>query len=141
MPKLCILIANFYAPLAEALHHGAVATLTRTPEWTHVTYTVPGALELPLAMARLVRHSPHAYDGYVLLGCVLRGETYHFDLVCDSTARAAYDLASTHAVPMGFGVITADTMAQALHRASPTGKDMGGKAVAACIALHGIGSA
>jgi 6,7-dimethyl-8-ribityllumazine synthase len=75
------------------------------------------------------------YDGYVALGCVIRGETTHYDHICNETARAIQELGSRDGLAVGFGILTCENEAQALVRASPEGRDQGGRAVRACLAL------
>jgi 6,7-dimethyl-8-ribityllumazine synthase len=100
--------------------------------------TVPGALEIPQAIAITLdvaqaRHKP--YDGAIALGCVIRGETSHYDIVAGESARALMDLAVALRVPIGNGILTVDTQAQALSRARPEQGDKGGWAVDAALSL------
>jgi 6,7-dimethyl-8-ribityllumazine synthase len=99
---------------------------------------VPGSFEVPVAIAMAAKAGAR-YDGYVALGCVIRGETTHYDHICNETARAIQDLGSRDGLAVGFGILTCEDEAQALVRASPAldqgGRDQGGRAVRACLAL------
>jgi 6,7-dimethyl-8-ribityllumazine synthase len=75
------------------------------------------------------------YDGFVALGCVIRGETYHFEIVAGESARGLMDLGLHHGVCIGNGILTVENEEQALVRATPTGGDKGGDAARACLAL------
>src|SRR5438132_10456475 len=100
--------------------------------------TVPGALEIPAAiMISLHAAAAHErpYDGVVALGCVIRGETSHYDVVAGESARAIMDISIALDMPMGNGILTVDTDAQARARARPTGEDKGGGAARAALTL------
>jgi 6,7-dimethyl-8-ribityllumazine synthase len=100
--------------------------------------TVPGALEVPGAIAIAEMEAPGRYDGYVALGCVIRGETYHFDLVANESARGIMDLTLIDGLCIGNGIITTENEAQALVRANPDEKDKGGDAADACLTMIGL---
>jgi 6,7-dimethyl-8-ribityllumazine synthase len=109
---------------------GAAAAAGATCE----TVEVPGAFELPAAIAHAAK-SVERFDGYVALGCVIRGETTHYDHICEETARALQDMGVRDGLAIGYGILTVENEAQALVRASPDGRDKGGEAVRACLAL------
>ena len=92
---------------------------------------VPGAFEIPGAIALAAER----YDGFLALGCVIRGETTHYDHICAETARALQDLALRDGLATGYGILTVENEAQALVRAAPEGRDKGGESVRACLAL------
>jgi 6,7-dimethyl-8-ribityllumazine synthase len=101
---------------------------------------VPGSFEVPAAIAFAVRSMEYftarqRFDGYVALGCVIRGETSHYDHVCQESARALQDLACRYALALGYGILTCDTREQALVRARREGRDRGGHAARACLAM------
>jgi len=98
---------------------------------------VPGAFELPPAIAHAAR-SVERFDGYVALGCVIRGETSHYDHICAESARALQDLAVRDGLAIGYGILTVENEAQALARAAPGNRDKGGEAVRACLAVIDI---
>ena len=100
---------------------------------------VPGALEIPHVISYAHKSKTH-YDGYVALGCVIRGETTHYDYVCDHSARALMDLAVNHQLAIGNGIITVENEAQALARASKDKKDKGGFAANAVLKMIKIRS-
>lgn len=134
-PNILIVSARFYTDIAEQLERGAEAALTAAgAQYTMVT--VPGALEIPPAIAfTLAESTAQPYDGFVALGCVIRGETSHYDIVANESARGLMHLALTHHVPIGNGILTVDSHAQAAVRADPDIRNKGGDAVAACLRL------
>ena len=133
IPRILIVEARFYDDLSDALLKGARAALD-TAGAVHHTVTVPGALEVPGAIAfALDRAVP--YDGYVALGMVIRGETYHFEIVCNESARGLTDLAVGRGAAIGNGIVTVETMEQGRERADPDRKDKGGDAARATLAM------
>ncbi|MEM7178627.1 MAG: 6,7-dimethyl-8-ribityllumazine synthase [Pseudomonadota bacterium] len=130
-PHLLIVCAPFYHAIAEGLIAGAVATLDQVGA-SHEVIRVPGALEIPPAI-RIARDS-HMYEGYIALGCVIRGETTHYETVCNDSSRGLMDLGTGHGLAIGNGILTCETMAQAEVRADPAAMNKGGGAAAA--ALH-----
>jgi 6,7-dimethyl-8-ribityllumazine synthase len=131
-PRVLIVEARFYPGIADDLAKGAMAALEEAGA-SYERVTVPGAFELPAAIAMAVDGG--RYDGYVALGCVIRGETSHYDLVCNEAARGLNDLAVRHLVPIGFGVLTCENGDQARRRADPKQKNKGGEAALACLAM------
>jgi 6,7-dimethyl-8-ribityllumazine synthase len=135
--RFLVVEARYYDEVADALLAGA----KRAFEKARVSFdlvTVPGALEIPQAIAITLdvaqaRHKP--YDGAVALGCVVRGETSHYDIVAGESARALMDLAVALRLPIGNGILTVDTLAQALARARPEEGNKGGWAVEAVLGL------
>jgi 6,7-dimethyl-8-ribityllumazine synthase len=129
--------ARFYEDIADALLAGA----TRALEEAGVVYervSVPGSLEIAPAIAMALdaaERSGKPYEGAVALGCVIRGETLHFEIVSQESARALIDLSVRRGVPVGNGIITVDTDAQAWARARPDEADKGGEAARAALAL------
>jgi 6,7-dimethyl-8-ribityllumazine synthase len=132
-PRILIVEARYYAHIADILAAGAIAELDRTGA-RHQRLTVPGAFEIPAAI-HLAHRSAESFDGYVALGCVIRGETSHYDLVCDSCARGIQELAVGEGIAIGFGVLTVENEGQALARAATDGKNKGGEAARACLAM------
>jgi 6,7-dimethyl-8-ribityllumazine synthase len=135
MAKTNILIveARFYSHIANALLDGATAALDAAGA-SFERISVPGALEIPPAIA-LAARSDKGYDGFVALGCVIRGETYHFEIVSNESARGLMDLGIRQGLCIGNGVLTVENEEQALVRASAAGSDKGGDAARACLAL------
>jgi riboflavin synthase len=137
-PHLLILTANFYQDLAHELEQGAVQVL-HDKGLTFETVSVPGVLELPSALAmalQCVDDKQHfVYDGYILLGCVIRGETSHYDIVANESARAILQLATQHRLALGNGILTVENGEQAKVRASVHQKNKGAAAAHAALSL------
>lgn len=137
--RVLIVESRFNEDIVELLHEGATRALQELGADV-TTVTVPGALELAPAAAIALDAAEKAgapYDGVVALGCVIRGDTYHFEIVANESARALTDLSVSRRLPLGNGVLTVDTEAQALLRADPKqgGADKGGDAALAALAL------
>jgi 6,7-dimethyl-8-ribityllumazine synthase len=130
-PRLLIVAAPFYRAVADGLIGGARAVLDAAGA-EHDLIEVPGALEVPVAI-RLAAETG-AYEGYVALGCVIRGETTHYETVCNDSSRGLMLLGVERGLAIGNGILTCETMAQAAARANPDDMDKGGGAAAA--ALH-----
>ena len=128
-----IVEARFYDALADAQVAGAERALKKADaSWDRVS--VPGALEIPAAIAFAESGKRH-YDGYIALGCVIRGETTHFDIVCGESARALMDLAIAENLAIGNGILTVENEEQAWDRADQDRKDKGGGAAEAALAM------
>jgi len=135
--KVGVVIAPYYREIAEALLAGAEAAIAASGA-AHSVFSVPGALEIPLAIATLEdggRRALPRFDGYVALGCVIRGETAHFDIVCNESARGLMQLGLGGRFAVANGVLTVDTLDQAWERADPARLDKGGEAAKACLSL------
>ncbi len=138
--RILLVEARFYEDITDLLLEGATRVL-RAARATWDRITVPGSLEIPAAIAIALdaaqrRRKP--YDGVVALGCVIRGETLHFDIVATQSARALVDLSVARRIPVGNGIVTVDNRAQALARARPDKGDKGGDAARAALALVAI---
>ncbi|MDH3737675.1 MAG: 6,7-dimethyl-8-ribityllumazine synthase [Alphaproteobacteria bacterium] len=138
-PHVMIAVARFYDEIADELVRGATAAL-QTAGATWETIEVPGAFELPAAIATAVRSmefvgARRRFDGYVALGCVIRGETTHYDYVCGETARGLQDLATRYCLALGFGVLTVENREQAEARAEVDRRDKGGEAARVCLSM------
>ncbi len=137
--KFAIAVGNFYADLADRLVSGAKEEFARDgiAEGEIDVYEVPGAFELPLAASYAARSG--RYDGIACLGAVIRGETDHYDFVCNEAARGIQNVQLETGVPCGFGVLTVDSMDQALARAGGGGKrDSGANAARAVLRMNEI---
>ena len=134
MAHILIAEARFYAHLNDMLLDGARGAIEAAGH-THETITVPGALELPGAIAMAAEVGK--YDGYVALGVVIRGETYHFEIVAGESARGLMAL-TMDGLAVGNGILTVENEAQALTRAKPDEKDKGGEAAKAALAMMKI---
>ena len=130
-PHLLIVEARFYDDLADELLAGAKTALAPA---TFDVVTVPGALEIPAAIAMALKGTTR-YDGYVALGCVIRGETTHYETVANESARGLMDLSVAFAAPIGNGILTVENDEQAWARAKRSGEDKGGFAARAALAM------
>src|SRR4051812_30172336 len=138
MAEYAVVVATFYEDFAQRLVNGAVEAFAEndvTPASVH-TYEVPGAYELPLA-AKWCAESGR-FAGVACLGAVIRGETDHYDYVCAEAARGIQDVALETGVPCAFGVITCETMDQALARAGGEKRDQGRNAALAVMRMASL---
>ncbi|NLR95635.1 6,7-dimethyl-8-ribityllumazine synthase [Rhizobium sp. P38BS-XIX] len=134
---ILIVEARFYDDMADALLDGAKAALDEAGA-TYDVVTVPGALEIPAAIAMALDGGDNGnvvYDGYVALGMVIRGETYHFDIVANESSRALMDLAVSESLAIGNGILTVENDEQAWARARRSDKDKGGFAARAALTM------
>jgi 6,7-dimethyl-8-ribityllumazine synthase len=137
--RLLIVEARYYDDIADALLTGATAALNEAGAAYDVV-SVPGSLEIPPAIAIAIdaARGRRRYDGAVALGCVIRGETLHFEIVSQQSARGLMELAIAQRFPIGNGIVTVDTEAQAWARARPEEQDKGGEAARAALALIAV---
>ncbi|KQO51482.1 MULTISPECIES: 6,7-dimethyl-8-ribityllumazine synthase [unclassified Sphingomonas] len=131
MAHVLIVEARFYEHLNDLLLSGARAAIEEAGH-SHETITVPGALEIPGAVAMAA--DTGRYDAFVAIGVVIRGETYHFEIVSNESARGLMAL-TMDGLPIGNGIITTENEAQALTRARPDEKNKGGEAAKAALAM------
>jgi 6,7-dimethyl-8-ribityllumazine synthase len=141
--RVLIIDGRYYEAISDLLAAGAIAEL-ETAGASYERVTVPGALEVPLALAQAVAAgsipgsaSSARFDGAIVLGCVIRGETTHYETVCNNTNHWLMDLAVRHAIPLGNAILTVETEAQAIARAEGGRKGKGGDAARACLSLIG----
>ncbi len=135
--RVLIVEARFYDDIQDALLDGAIAEL-KAAGATHEVLTVPGALEIPAAVAIAIdaaEASGKPYDAAIALGCVVRGETIHFEIVSMESARALMDLSVARKFPLGNGIITVNNDEQAWARAKPGDLNKGGDAARAALAM------
>lgn len=135
MAKFLIVEARFYEKFNDLLLAGTRAVLEDAGH-AHETITVPGALEVPGAIAMAAETG--RYDGFVAIGVVIRGETYHFEIVSNESARAIMAL-SMDGIPIGNGILTVENEDQAMVRADPEQKNKGGEAAKAALAMFDLG--
>ncbi|MEM8839070.1 MAG: 6,7-dimethyl-8-ribityllumazine synthase [Pseudomonadota bacterium] len=136
-PHLLIVEARFYEEIADALKEGAVDALKEHGA-TYDCVSVPGVLEIPAAIAMALDamgEGSAAYDGFIALGCVIRGETSHYDIVAIQSARAIMDLSVSESLAIGNGILTVEDEAQAWARARKSEKDKGGGAAKAALEM------
>lgn len=138
---ILVIEARFYEDIADALAEGAVAAIEAAGS-TFERVAVPGALEIPQVLAQAVAaglapRSAHSarYDGAVVLGCVIRGETSHYDIVCNNANHWLMEVAIRHSVPVGNGILTVETAEQAMARATGGIEGKGGDAARACLRM------
>jgi len=135
--RMLIVEARFYEAISDALLAGAVRVLDEAGA-TYDRIAVPGALEVPAAIAMAVdaaQKKRASYDGVVALGCVIQGETYHFELVSNESARGLMDLSVSRQLPIGNGILTVDNEGQALARSTADGRNKGGSAARAALTM------
>jgi 6,7-dimethyl-8-ribityllumazine synthase len=135
--RILIVEARYYDDLADALLTGAMNVLNEAQADVE-RISVPGSLEIPAAIAIAVdaaQRKRRPYDGVVALGCVIRGDTIHFEIVSNESARGLMALSIARALPIGNGIITVNTEAQAFERARMEEQDKGGAAARAALAL------
>jgi len=138
--SVLIVEARFYAHISNALLDGATAALENAGV-RFERITVPGALEIPTAIllaAQAAEDTGRTYTGFVALGCVIRGETYHFEIVSNESARGLSELGLRHALCIGNGILTCENEEQAMRRAAREELDKGGDAARACLALMAL---
>lgn len=133
-PRMLIVEARYYDHIADKLLDGATAVLTEAGA-AFDRITVPGALEVPPAIAMALAAARAPYDGVVALGCVIQGETYHFELVSNESARGLMEIGLRDGVAVGNGILTCDTEAQALARAGGAKGNKGAEAARAALAM------
>ncbi len=141
-PHLLIVESRYYEDVAAELLSGATAALEAAGASSE-RIEVPGAFEIPAAIRMAIRSMDfyagrRRFDGYIALGCVIRGETSHYDYICTESARKLQDLAVNYTLALGYGILTCETHEQAMERAAVTRKNKGGDAARACLAMIGV---
>lgn len=138
-PHILIVEARFYSDLADELVAGAIEAIESVGgTWDRLD--VPGALEIPAAIAMAAKGNTAHYDGYVALGCVIRGETTHYDYVCGESARALQDLGFKDLLPVGNGILTVENREQAWARCDRKQKNKGADAANAAMRMFALKS-
>jgi 6,7-dimethyl-8-ribityllumazine synthase len=138
-PHIMIVESPYYAHIAEALMKGATGVLDKAGA-SYDVFRVAGSFEIPgairFAVEAMKRHADAVkYDGFIGLGCVIRGQTTHYDYVCTESARGLQDLILGESLAIGYGILTVENEAQALARARPEEQDRGGHAARACLGM------
>lgn len=141
-PHVLIVEARFYQDLADELAKGAEQVL-KGAETTFDRVSVPGAFEIPAVISMAMDSAGldgggRPYDGYIALGCVIRGETTHYDYICAESARALQELAVARHAAIGYGILTVENDEQAWARASVEQKNKGADAAKACLAMMNL---
>ena len=131
--KVCIVSAHYYKKITSDLYKGATSEIDKhkiISEWIKV----PGVFEIPVTIAKNIE----LYDAFIALGCVIKGETPHFDLISKAVVNAIMDLSIKHKKPIGNGIITCLSEKQAVERADPNKKNKGREAARAALSVLGI---
>jgi 6,7-dimethyl-8-ribityllumazine synthase len=132
MKPILIVVSPYYQDIAEQLVRGASQVISDAGMKVEII-TVPGAFEIPAAIGYALRSN--RYAGYIALGCVIRGETSHYDIVCNESARGLQELAVQFGAAIGLGILTTENLEQALVRADIAQGDKGGEAAKACLRM------
>jgi 6,7-dimethyl-8-ribityllumazine synthase len=130
--RLLMVISPYYKGVADMMQRGAEAAAEEAKATLDRVF-VPGAFEIPSAIALAAK--TELYDGFLALGCVVRGETSHYDYVCGESARGLMDLSVRKRLAIGYGILTVNTLAQAEERADPRRGDKGGESARAALAM------
>lgn len=138
-PHIMIVESRYYEEIAEELI-ASVITEIEAVGATYERFEVPGAFEIPTAIKFAIRSmdfysAGRRFDGYIALGCVIRGQTTHYDYVCQESARALQDLAVQYSLALGYGILTVENREQAMARARRDEQDRGGHAARACLKM------
>ena len=129
--KVCLVVANYYPKVSKDLIRGASEILKTRGVKNYKVIKVPGVFELPFAIVKNINR----YDGFVALGCVIKGETPHFEFISRSTINAIMHLSITYKKPIGNGIITCLNKHQALIRSDSLKKNKGGEAAKAMLSI------
>jgi len=132
--KICLIVSNFYPEISKMLVDGAVAKLNKNKNLSIKIINVPGTFEIPVVLSNLI----NKYDAFIVLGCVIKGETPHFHYICSSVINTLANLSVDSKKPIGNGILTCNNKKQALKRADPSKKNKGGDAAAAIISVLNI---
>ena len=130
--NILIVESRYYDDIADLLLDAVIEEIKKN-EFNYNKIEVFGALEIPIVISRAIKQK--RYNGFIGLGCIIRGQTSHFDIVSKESARALMDLAINNAVPITNGIITVDNKDQAIYRADKNKKNLGGHAAKSCIQL------
>ena len=132
--KVCIVVSNFYPKVSKMLIDGAVSKLKKNKISNFQIITVPGTFEIPVVVSNLI----DKYDAFIVLGCIIKGQTSHFHYLCSSVINALINLSIKSKKPIGNGILTCNNKKQADERANPNKKDKGGDAAEAVISVLNI---
>lgn len=138
-PHIMIVESRYYEEIAEELITSVIKEI-ETAGASYERFEVPGAFEIPTAIKYAIRSmdfytAGRRFDGYIALGCVIRGETTHYDYVCQESARALQDLSVQYSLALGYGILTVENRDQAMARARRDEQDRGGHAARACLKM------
>ncbi len=139
-PHILVIESRYYEDIADQMMDGLVQEFEKVGA-THERIEVPGAFEIPAAIRFAIRSmnfislTSKRYHGFVALGCVIKGETDHYEYICRESARALQDLSLQYSIALGYGILTCHNREQAEHRASVSGGNKGAEAARACLAM------
>ncbi len=128
--KILIVSSNYYSDISKNLEDGTIRTL-KEHNIEYDLINAPGCFEIPF----LIKKNLNNYDGFIALGCIIKGETYHFDIIANETSRKIMNISVDNLVPIGFGVLTCLNLEQAIVRSDIKQKNKGREAALACINL------
>jgi len=130
--KILIVVSNYYKTISEGLHRGATEVLEKN-KYKYETIYVPGSFEISLVIKYFINKKK--YDGYIALGCIIKGQTYHFNLLSNECARSINSLILEYIKPIGFGILTCNNIKQARARSIKGKKNKGKEAALACLQM------
>ena len=128
--KILIVSANYYKEISDNLELGATTTL-KEHDYQYDVINAPGCFEIPY----LIKKNIDNYKGFITLGCIIKGDTYHFEIIANETSRKIMDLSIEYNVPIGFGILTCYDLEQAIIRSDISQKNKGQEAALACVEL------
>ena len=128
--KILIVSANYYKEISKNLELGAINTLKENG-YEYEIINAPGCFDIPY----LIKKNIDNFKGFISLGCIIKGDTYHFEVIANETSRKIIDISTNYLKPIGFGILTCFNMTQALERSDITKKNKGREASLACIKL------
>ena len=128
--KILIVISNYYEEIAKNLLQGSISELKINKLNYEILYA-PGCFEIPFLISKNIKK----YNGFIALGCIIRGDTYHFELIANECARKIMDISNNNLKPIGFGILTCENIKQAKIRSDVRKRNKGKEAANACIEL------
>ena len=128
--KILIVSSNYYENISNELENGAINTLNEHKIEYDIIHA-PGCFEIPF----IVKQHIDKYKAFITLGCIIKGDTYHFEIIANETARKIMDISSEYLVPIGFGILTCYNIEQAKIRSDTSKKNKGREAALACLEL------
>ena len=132
--RLCIIVSNFYPKISKLLINGAISKLKKNKISNFKIITVPGTFEIPVVVSNFI----DKYDAFIVLGCVIKGQTSHFHYLCTTVINALTELSIKFKKPIGNGILTCNNKKQAIVRADPNKKNKGSDAAEAVISVYNI---
>ncbi len=136
MNKIAIISANYYKKVCDLLEIGVKQNLEKNGLQNYEIIYVPGAFEIPAGLNFAIKSKK--YDGFIALGCILKGETAHYDFICNAVFQQISSIIVQGDIAFGLGIITANNLSQAMERADFVKQDVGGNAARAMLKMMGI---